>query len=391
MAIADEKPAILGGNPVRPQGPPPWPLDDPEVAEALHAAIRDRSWGKYHGPNVTRLEDALRTAFAVEYALTCGSGTFAVELALRALKIQPGDEVILAGYDYPGNFLSIHVVGARPVLVDVAPDNWNLDVRQLAGAFSPHTRAILVSHLHGGLVPMRGLIASAHARGLAVIEDAAQCPGAVIEGTKAGSWGDVGILSFGGSKLLSAGRGGALLTHRADVVQRARTWNLRGNLVCPLSELQAAVLLPQIAKLDARNVQRSAAVRELTERLRDFPGLTAFANQVNDSQAGYYKLGFQYDAARLGLDRRRLLEAVRAEGIALDEGFRAAHIGRSPKRFRAIGELPEATRAHEGTIILHHPVLLEPSDALAEVVASFRKIQAHSADLRAAGVSDPEA
>src|SRR5262249_49154327 len=272
-AIADEKPAILGGSPVRPQGPPPWPLNDPEVAEALQAALRDRSWGKYHGPNVRRLEDALRTAFGVEHALTCGSGTFAVELALRALRIQPGDEVILAAYDYPGNFLSIHVVGAQPVLVDVAPENWNLDVRQLAGAFSPHTRAVLVSHLHGGVVPMRELTASAHARGLAVIEDAAQCPGAVVEGRKAGAWGDVGILSFGGSKLLSAGRGGALLTHRADVLQRARTWNLRGNLVCPLSELQAAVLLPQIEKLDARNAQRASAVRELTERLRDFPGL----------------------------------------------------------------------------------------------------------------------
>src|SRR5262249_18368404 len=152
MAIADERPAILGGKPVRPQGPPLWPLDDPEVAQALQAALRDRSWGKYHGPNVTRLEEALRSAFGVEHALACGSGTFAVELALRALKIQPGDEVIVAAYDYPGNFLSVHAVGARPVLIDVTPENWNLDVRQLAGAFSAHTRAILVSHLHGGLV-----------------------------------------------------------------------------------------------------------------------------------------------------------------------------------------------------------------------------------------------
>src|SRR5262249_41315413 len=311
---------------------------------------------------------------------------FAVELALRALKIQPGDEVIVAAYDYPGNFLSVHAVGARPVLIDVTPENWNLDVRQLAGAFSAHTRAILVSHLHGGLVAMRELTASAHARGLAVIEDSAQCPCATVEGKKAGAWGDVGILSFGGSKLLSAGRGGALLTHRADVLQRAKTWNLRGNLVCPLSELQAAVLLPQIEKLDARNAQRAVAARAFTERLRDFPGLRAFPNHVTDSQPGYYKLGFQYDATRLGLDRRRLLEAMRLEGIALDEGFRAAHIGRSPKRFRALGDLPEATRAHEGTIILHHPVLLEPLEALEEVVTAFRNVHAHIADIRSASV-----
>ena len=390
MSLAAEKPAMLGGDPVRAQGPPAWPTYDPDVVRAVDAALADGSWGRYHGPHIGRLEEALRQLFGVEHALTCGSGTFAVELALRALKIEPGDEVLLAAYDFPGNFLSVHAVGAQPVLLDVAPQSWNLDVTQVQAAMGLRTRAIIASHLHGGLVPMHELTAMARERGIAVIEDAAQCPGAIVEGRKAGTWGDAGIVSFGGSKLLSAGRGGALVTNRADVLQRAKTWNLRGNLVCPLSELQAAVLLPQIEKLDARNAQRAGAVRELSERLRGLSGLTAFANHLTDSQPGYYKLGFQYDAVRLGLDRRRLLDAMRAEGIALDEGFRAAHIGRSPKRFRAIGDLPQATRAHEGTIILHHPLLLKPHDALEEVVTAFRKIHAHIADIRNASVRDPE-
>src|SRR5262249_59090851 len=143
---------------------------------------------------------------------------FAVELALRALKIQPGDEVIVAAYDYPGNFLSVHAVGARPVLIDVTPENWNLDVRQLAGAFSAHTRAILVSHLHGGLVAMRELTASAHARAVALIEDSAQGPGATLEGKKAGAGGGVGLLSFGASEVLRARRGGARRPHRARLL-----------------------------------------------------------------------------------------------------------------------------------------------------------------------------
>src|SRR5689334_20154800 len=113
-------PALLGGPPVRPQGPPDWPGSDDDVLAALHAAYRDGSWGKYHGRYAQLLEDRLRTYFGLDFALTCGSGTFAVELALRALKIGPGDEVILSAYDYPGNFLSVHAVGARPVLVDVA-------------------------------------------------------------------------------------------------------------------------------------------------------------------------------------------------------------------------------------------------------------------------------
>jgi len=120
---------------------------------------------------------------------------------------------------------------------------------------------------------MQELVAVAAAHALAVIEDAAQAPGAVVQGRKAGTWGDVGVLSFGGSKLLTAGRGGALLTARADIAQRARLWQHRGNQVCPLSELQAAVLLPQLAKLDARNVQRRMSVGRLLEALAQVPGL----------------------------------------------------------------------------------------------------------------------
>jgi dTDP-4-amino-4,6-dideoxygalactose transaminase len=292
------------------------------------------------------------------------------------LKIEAGDEVILAAYDYPGNFLTIHAVGAQPVLLDIHPDNWNLDIRQIESAIGPRTRALIASHLHGGMVPMRELISLASARGITVIEDAAQCPGAIVQGKKAGTWGDAGILSFGGSKLLSAGRGGALLTNRADVLQRARTWNLRGNLVCPLSELQATVLLPQLDKLEDRNRERARAVQALTQLVGGLPGVKPFANPTPHTRPGYYKVGFQYDAERFGLDRQRLVSALRAEGIALDEGFHAAHIGRSPKRFRQVGDLREATRAHEGALVLHHPVLLESPEALAEIARAFAKVHA---------------
>src|SRR5687767_9557778 len=94
--------ALLGGTPVRPQGPPAWPIFDPAILAALEAAHLDGSWGKYHGGHVERLEEMLAQYHGVEFAITCGSGTFAVELALRALKVGPGDEVILSAYDFPG-------------------------------------------------------------------------------------------------------------------------------------------------------------------------------------------------------------------------------------------------------------------------------------------------
>lgn len=370
-------PALLGGAPIRPQGPPAWPFPDEEILQALTAAYRDGSWGKYHGRYVERLEARLAEYHGVAMALTCGSGTFAVELALRALKIGPDDEVILSAYDYGGNFLSIHALGAHPVLVDVEPQAWNLDPGRLPGAVGPASRAVIVSHLHGGIVPMPEVMTFAQAHGLRVIEDAAQAPGALIQGKPAGTWGDIGILSFGGSKLVSAGRGGAFLTRHHDLAQRARRWVNRGNHVCPLSELQAAVLLPQLGKLDERNALRARNVALLREHMRDLPGIRLFAPGRAGDEPGYYKLGWQYDAGQAGLPRTRFAAALRAEGIALDEGFTALHRGRSPRRFRQAGSLAEADRAHEGALVLHHPVLLGTPADIEEIARAVRKISEH--------------
>lgn len=370
--------ALLGGPAVRPQGPPDWPIPDKDVFRAIRSACLDGSWGKYHGGHVERLEERLAQYHGLAHALTCASGTFAIELALRSLKVGPGDEVILSAYDYPGNFLSVHAIGARPVLVDLDPNNWNLAPERLESAFGPETRAVIVSHLHGGMVPMREVMGIAQARGLQVVEDAAQAPGAMIQGRKAGAWGDVGVLSFGGSKLLCAGRGGAIVTSRADVHQRARTWVNRGNHVCPLSELQAAALLPQLDKLDERNALRARNVLALSEMLHGVPGMRPFVHRCLDSEAAFYKLGFRFDGDLFGLSRERFTAAVRAEGIALDEGFPALHKGRSPSRYRQCGELTEASRAHEGVVVLHHPVLLGTPSEIEEVALAVRKVHAHA-------------
>ena len=379
MTPADDLPALLGGVPAFPDGPPDWPVPDEAVRAALDAAWRDGSWGKYQGGHVERLERRLAEMHGVGFALACGSGTYAVELALRALKVGPGHEVVLAAYDYPGNFLAVHAVGATPVLADVAPRHWNLDVDRLAAAFTPATRVVIVSHLHGGLVPMRRLTELAAAHGVRVVEDAAQAPGAAVDGRPAGAWGDAGVLSFGGSKLLTTGRGGALLTPHAHVAQRARLALTRaGNVVCPLSELQAAVLPPQLDRLAERNAVRRRRVALLAEVLRDVPGLCPFGNGPSGDEAVYYKLGFRYDATAFGLPRARLVAAMRAEGVAVDEGFRALHVGRSPTRFRRGGLLDEADRAHSGALVLHHPILLGSEDDIRRLADAVRKVHAHA-------------
>jgi dTDP-4-amino-4,6-dideoxygalactose transaminase len=372
-------PAVLGGDPAFPDGPPDWPLDDPAIEQALHRALTDRSWGKYHAENCSELRERLAAMHACEHVVLCSSGTAAIELALRGLKVGDGDEVILAAYDFKGNFQNVLTVGATPVLVDIAVNNGNLDAAFVPQAMTERTKAILVSHLHGGVVPMPRVVEIARARGIPVIEDACQMPGANLFGRPAGTWGDVGVSSFGGSKLLTAGRGGALFTNNADVVQRSRLYTFRGNEAYPLSELQAAVLLPQLQRLDERNGRRADGVAHLSARLAEIDGLCPFQNSATNVEPAYYKLGMQYNPAAFNeLSRDQFAAAARAEGIALDSGFRALHLTHSSRRFRQVGELANAADADTRVLTLHHPVLLEPDARLDRLAAALARIQRHA-------------
>jgi len=377
-----ESPAILGGKPVCSDGPPGWPPDDPAVKEALRKAVSDGSWGAYHGPHCAALIEQMRSDLGCENVVLCASGTVAVELALRGLKIGDGDEVILAAYEFKGNFQNVLCLGARPVLIDIDPHSWNLNPSQIEAAIGPRTRAIIATHLHGGVVPMPAVMEIAAAAGLAVIEDACQMPGAVIAGRPAGLWGDVGVQSFGGSKLLCAGRGGALFTNRAEIVQRARLYSHRGNEAYPLSELQAAVLVPQWNQLGERNRKRTENVHRLCKMLADLPGLVPLSSSIPQTTPGYYKLGFQYDPQAFdGLSRDQFAEAMRAEGIAVDPGFRSLHTIHSQRRFRQVGDLSVATRADERVLTLHHPVLLGEPDQIEQIVTAIEKVRRHASQI----------
>ncbi len=370
----DARLAIDGGTPAVPEGPPDWPLDDQSVRAAIDAAYRDGSWGRYDGPHGERLASELTTMLGVKHALPCCSGTLAVELALRGLKIGEGDEVILAAYDFAGNFRCIEAVGARPVLVDIDPKTWCLDANLIAGAVNHRTRAIIVSHLHGGLADMESLCRTAKENGLVVIEDACQAPGAMVDGKPAGSWGDVGVFSFGGSKLLTAGRGGAMVTSNEDVLQRTKIFCERGNHAFPLSELQAAVLVPQLQSLAQRNQTRLANVDQLRHSLKPQDRLQMIDAGLASNSPAYYKVAFLYDAGlMMHRTRDEFIAAVHAEGIALDAGFRG-FARRSSRRCRQVGDLPNAEIAAENTLLLHHPVLLSDSETIQRVAAGIMKV-----------------
>jgi len=383
MAIDSNIPTLLGGAPVRPAGPPVWPPDWADVKEAVHAALADGSWGRYHGPNCENLTERLAADHYAEHVGLCCSGTVAVELALRGVPVQSGDEVILAGYDFSGNMQNVLAIGAKPVLVDIDPCTGTLNPEELEAAITPETKAVVVSHLHGGMADLRRIIEIAHQHNMTVIEDACQMPGAKRDGKWIGSFGDVGVFSFGGSKLITAGRGGALITNDASIAQRIRLYRIRGNNAYPLSELQAAAILPQWRRLETDDQTRAETVRNLMERLPTDCGLTPFQNPPGDLKPAYYKLGFWYSADSFqGLSREAFSNAMRAEGIAIDPGFRALHLTHSKRRYRAAGELSEATRADSQVLTLHHPMLLEGEAAVDEFLAALEKIRNHADRLK---------
>ncbi|MCA9230056.1 MAG: aminotransferase class I/II-fold pyridoxal phosphate-dependent enzyme [Planctomycetales bacterium] len=348
-------------------GPFDWPPADEEVRAALEQAYRDGSWGRYEGPQGTALAEELCDQFGCAHALLCSSGTIGVELALRGLGVEAGDEVVLAGYDFPGNFRAIEAVGARPVLVDVDSETWCLDAKQLAKVEDDAISAVIVSHLHGGLADMPRVMETAQQRGWHVVEDCCQQPGASLGGRPVGSWGDASVLSFGGSKLLTAGRGGSVLTDDPQVLQRMKIYADRGNQAFPLSELQAAVLRPQLRKLEERNrtrAKRVAEIRQATSGLAYF--LRPIAGQAG-AQAAYYKLAWSFVPAETQPElREQLLVRLQAAKAPIDGGFRG-FASRGERRCRKHGGLSNSRQLSQSTILLHHPVLLAHEKAALQV------------------------
>jgi dTDP-4-amino-4,6-dideoxygalactose transaminase len=209
------------------------------------------------------------------YAVACGNGTDALELALWAVGVKPGDEVITVAHTFAATTEAIVRTGAVPRFIDVAPDTLLMDVDLIEAAITPLTKAIVPVHLYGSCVDMKPLMDLAHARGLKVVEDAAQAHGAILDGKRAGSFGDAGTFSFYPGKNLGAiGDAGAVVTSNpevADLVARARdhgrTAKYEHGFVgrnSRMDGLQAAVLRVKLRHLEGWNQRR----RELAARYR---------------------------------------------------------------------------------------------------------------------------
>ncbi|QDV68179.1 L-glutamine:scyllo-inosose aminotransferase [Rosistilla carotiformis] len=339
---------------------PNWPPATAAIADSIRDVVQSGDWGSYTAQAAKLLASQLASAFQVEHVRLCGSGTAAIELALQAVQVRPESEVILAGYDYPGNIRAIESVGGKPVIVDTQPGRWVIDVDQVENAINDSTSAILASHLYGNLFDAERLRAIADTHRIALIEDACQVHGASLAGRPAGSWGDVGILSFGGSKLMTSGSGGAMLMSDDRIAQRATLAAERPSPVAPLCGLQAAALLPQLSTLPAWNAQRRVAVGRLKDRLRP-SRLWRFAEETpGEAETTYFKVAWFLPPA---VDREAVIAAGLAAGIPLGPGFNG-FLRRARRRYRTLGELRESGICGERSVVMDHRVLLANAEVI---------------------------
>jgi dTDP-4-amino-4,6-dideoxygalactose transaminase len=359
-----------------------WPVATPAIRDAILRAIDDGEWGKYHGQFTDELLASFCDWLSAENTILCCSGTIAVELALRGVGVTTGDEVVLAAYDFPGNFRAIEAIGATPVLVDVEKNGWTIDPTELDRSISDATRAIIVSHLHGQIAAIESIKTAIEtydgkAQPIAVVEDVCQAPGGKVNGQLLGSFGDVAAFSFGGSKLLSAGRGGAITTSDPAIAQRIKVFSERGNDSFPLSQLQAAALIPQLAQLEALNLQRLTAAKRLCEKINE---AAAGISTLSESQFGttnsnaIYKIPIRVDDP--AIDREAFIAKLVGNGLPVGGGFRG-FFRRSKRRCRKVGELTNAKNAAEKTMLLHHPALLHDTstiDSIANCIVNTARL-----------------
>ncbi len=389
--------ALFGGAPVRTQPWPAWPQwSDAERTDLL--AVLDRGdWGGFDAA-VDEFEIAFAAHMGAKHCITTTNGTTSLEAALRALGIGRGDEVIVPPYTFIATAAAVRTVGATPVFVDVEPDTYNLAVAAVAEAISPQTRAIIPVHFAGHPVDLDALLPLAARHGLAVIEDAAHAHGSHWQGKPVGALGTAGSFSFQNSKNLTAGEGGALVTHDDDlavklwsVVNCGRSpegaWyehpNLGSNL--RMTGWQAGILLAGLERLDAQTGRRMENARKLNSFIEEIDGLQPMRWDVRADRHAFHLFMFRYNPDGWDtLTRDRFVEALRAEGIPASTGYKFPLYHQPPmaEGYSRVTPCPVAEQACREVIWLPQSLLLAEPGEMDDVMAAIVKVRENVAALR---------
>lgn len=416
--------ALNGGTPVWTGRWPAWPQPGRSTVERVTEALRSGRWtvsGAWTGTEPYERRFARRFAdfLGVDYCVSTDHGSSSLSIALEAVGVGAGDEVILPVLTWVGTATAVLNVNAVPVFVDVDPETGCVSPTAIADAVTDRTRAVIVVHLHSRMADMDAIGTLAATWGIDVVEDCAQAHGARWGGRAAGSLGRVGAFSMQQGKVLTCGEGGAVTTSDVrlyDRLQQLRADSRRypaedppvgypyladagevmGSNHC-LPELSAALLLDQLDRLPEQLARRAEAAARLDTELARLPGLRPLARPAQLELPSVFAYGVLRDPAMFaGAPTDVVCAAVAAElGVRVHRADRPLH--QSPlycpetkPRYRVQqGRLrpppgtcfPHAERHYDNLLLLPHRILLAGPAALEAVVAAFAKVAARADEL----------
>ena len=411
MTATNDRPAILGGTPVRQSDYPAWPVWDDNERGRLLNVLDSGGWWQGNGDVANTFAGNFAAYHGARFGMALTNGTHTLEAALIACDIGEGDEVIVPGMTFVASACAVLAVNAMPVFVDVDADTLCIDVAAAHAAITPRTRAIMVVHVAGAAADLDALVDLCTRNNLRLIEDCAHAHGTTWRGRGVGSWGDFGSFSMQQSKLMTAGEGGVLICN--DEGLRDQAWayvdcgRVRGEWFyhhatagtnLRMTEWQGAILQAQLDRFPAQNLIRNANALALNDALCDTPGVRPPTRDRRMDSQGNYCFVFHYDEREFGgLSLSNFERALGAEGIPMGvsypalnelEVFRSANFGprrRSPNLQidYTTQRLPRAEHAARSTVWLQHRVLLGSIDDALCVATAIARIHANAAAIMA--------
>jgi perosamine synthetase len=323
--------AILGGTPVAPAKVwPSWPYVDEKVVEEIVKTTRSGIWCRIQSQNgtVPTFEKEFAKLIGTKTSVCVGSGTQALNTAVEALGIGPGDEIITSPYTDPGTIQSILVSRALPVNADLDPESFQIDPDDVERKITNRTKAIMPVHIMGQPCNMERIMSIAKKHNLKVIEDACQGHLAEYQGKKLGTIGDVGCFSFQTSKTISCGEGGGIVSHNDELMNQCYTVQNHGTSrqgrtetigsKYRMNEFEGAILLGQLPGVQERFELRNRNAKYLTEKLKGCPGLVPQKLYEGTQSGSYYLYTWSYKKEHFNnASRDQFLKAMSAEGIGL--------------------------------------------------------------------------
>jgi dTDP-4-amino-4,6-dideoxygalactose transaminase len=408
----DRKLAILGGEKTKKSSFPDWPQYDDSERQALMEVLDSRVWWRTPGTRTLEFEQEFADYHQAKHGIAITNGTAAIEVALSALGIGPGDEVIVPDFTFVATASAVLFTSALPVLVDVTSDTYCIDPDLVSAAITERTKAIIAVHMAGHPADLDRLREIAKKHNLFLIEDSAHAHGSEWKGHKIGAIGDVGTFSFQQSKLMTAGEGGMILTNDDEIERLARSTHDCGRMPGEwfydhyiygsnyrLSEWQGAILSQQLKRLPVQTEQRSRSTAFLDQALADIDGITPQAADPRCTVNGHYAYIFHYEKqAFADVPTESFIEAFNAEGIPTQASYPPLHdldvfkSGEYRKRLSSgqdqsehafmQAEFPNTLKGAWETVWLPQPVLLGTLEDMELIVEAIQKIQVNAEQLQ---------